>query len=95
MKNNPKRGEVWFAQFEPQLGAEIKKVRPCVVVSVDKFENQPFRIVMPVREYKEFHQEFFHFVPVNFSKFNGLSKLSTVDCLQIKSFDVKRFKKKI
>ncbi|WP_425415874.1 type II toxin-antitoxin system PemK/MazF family toxin [Pandoraea oxalativorans] len=28
-----KRGEVWVASFDPAIGAEIKKTRPCVVLS--------------------------------------------------------------
>jgi mRNA interferase MazF len=32
-----KRGEVWMVNFEPQLGSEIKKERPAVIV-----EREPF-----------------------------------------------------
>lgn len=28
-----KRGEVWWVNFEPAVGSEIKKVRPAVIVS--------------------------------------------------------------
>ncbi|MEW6168792.1 MAG: type II toxin-antitoxin system PemK/MazF family toxin [Pseudomonadota bacterium] len=28
-----KRGEVWLAALDPTLGSEIRKTRPCVVVS--------------------------------------------------------------
>ena len=31
----PKRGEIWWVNLDPTQGAEIKKVRPCVVVSAD------------------------------------------------------------
>lgn len=30
-----KRGEVWWVDFEPSLGGEIKKRRPAVIVSND------------------------------------------------------------
>ena len=30
-----KAGEIWLAQLDPTLGSEIKKTRPCVVVSPD------------------------------------------------------------
>jgi len=30
----PKRGDVWLVHFDPTVGAEIRKVRPAVVVSV-------------------------------------------------------------
>ena len=28
-----KAGEIWLAQLDPTLGSEIKKTRPCVVIS--------------------------------------------------------------
>lgn len=28
-----KRGEVWWVNFEPSLGSEIRKVRPAVIIS--------------------------------------------------------------
>ncbi len=31
-----KTGEVWLAQLDPTVGSEIKKTRPCVVVSPDE-----------------------------------------------------------
>ena len=30
-----KAGEIWLAQLDPTLGSEIKKTRPCVVISPD------------------------------------------------------------
>jgi mRNA interferase MazF len=32
---NPKRGEIWWVNLDPSRGREIKKHRPCVVVSAD------------------------------------------------------------
>jgi mRNA-degrading endonuclease toxin of MazEF toxin-antitoxin module len=29
----PKRGEIWLANFDPTLGTEIKKIRPAVILS--------------------------------------------------------------
>ena len=29
------RGEVWWVNFDPSLGGEIRKVRPAVIVSTD------------------------------------------------------------
>ena len=34
-KNFPKRGEVWWVNFDPSVGTEAKKTRPAVVVSND------------------------------------------------------------
>jgi mRNA interferase MazF len=30
-----KRGEVWWVNFEPSIGGEIKKTRPAVIISND------------------------------------------------------------
>jgi mRNA interferase MazF len=91
----PKRGEIWLIAFEPQIGAEIQKTRPGVIVSTEDLDGYPLRIVMPIREHKEHHDEAFHYVSIEPSKTNGLIKKSSVDCLQIKSFDTSRFKKKL
>lgn len=43
------RGEVWEVQLFPQRGAEMKKVRPCVVISGDKIGKLPLKVVVPIR----------------------------------------------
>ena len=29
----PRRGEIWWARLDPTVGSEIKKTRPCLVIS--------------------------------------------------------------
>jgi mRNA interferase MazF len=41
------RGEVWLASLDPTVGAEIRKTRPCVVVSPDEL-NAGLRTVLVV-----------------------------------------------
>ena len=44
-----KRGEVWWVNFEPSLGSEIRKVRPAVIVSNDSANAHLNRIqVIPL-----------------------------------------------
>lgn len=93
--NNPSRCEIWLVSFEPQIGSEIKKTRPAVVLTIDSYQNTPFRVVVPIRDYKEFHSKLSHMIVLEKSAYNGLSKKSTVDCLQVKSFDLNRFIHKI
>ena len=31
-----KAGEIWLAQLDPTVGSEIRKTRPCVVISPDE-----------------------------------------------------------
>ena len=43
----PDRGEIWWVALDPTLGSEIRKTRPCVVVSV-KVLNEKRRTVIVV-----------------------------------------------
>jgi len=43
----PDRGEIWWVALDPTLGSEIRKTRPCVVISV-KVLNERRRTVIVV-----------------------------------------------
>ena len=43
----PERGDIWWVALDPALGSEIRKTRPCVVVSV-KALNERRRTVIVV-----------------------------------------------
>jgi mRNA-degrading endonuclease toxin of MazEF toxin-antitoxin module len=36
----PSRGEVWLVDFDPAIGAEIQKVRPALVISLDSIGRE-------------------------------------------------------
>jgi mRNA interferase MazF len=42
-----RRGEIWWANLEPTVGSEIKKARPCLVIS-NSVVNQHRRTVVIV-----------------------------------------------
>jgi mRNA interferase MazF len=45
MVSYPRRDEVWLITLDPSLGSEIKKTRPCLVISPDEM-NEPLGTVI-------------------------------------------------
>lgn len=43
-----RRGEVWLVRLDPTVGSELRKTRPCVVVSPDGLSHLPVHIVVPM-----------------------------------------------
>lgn len=89
----PKQGEIWLVNFDPQLGSEIKKMRPAIVISHRDMDSLPLRQVVPIRHFREEQKGNFFLFPIEMSKENGLVQKSHVDCVQIKSFSFMRFYK--
>jgi mRNA interferase MazF len=50
----PKRGEIWLVNFNPTVGAEIKKVRPAVVISSDSVGKLPIKLIAPITDWKTY-----------------------------------------
>ncbi len=48
----PTRGEIWLVDFDPAVGAEIQKVQPGLVISMDSIGRLPLRMVVPITEWK-------------------------------------------
>ncbi len=89
MPVDPKRGEVWYVSLDPTIGSEIRKTRPCVVVSSDSAGIPPLRLVVPLTAWQEaFTHLFWQVEPTPGS---GLSKASAADTLQTRGVDIARF----
>lgn len=79
-----KRGEIWLVALDPTVGSEIRKSRPCVIVSPPEF-NQHLRtvIVAPLTS-KGFAAPFR--MPVTHAGTKGLvvlDQIRTVDKLRL------------
>ncbi len=87
--------EIWLTEFQPQRGAEISKTRPSVIISTPEVEPYQIRIVVPIRERKAHHGAAAFYIELLPSPENSLTKASTADCTQVKSFNVSRFTKRM
>jgi mRNA interferase MazF len=88
-----KKGEVWLVNFSPQVGDEIKKIRPAIMVNNDAMGLLNLKIVVPITS--SFHKVHEWQVLLKSSNRNGLEKDSIADCFQLKSISKNRFISKI
>jgi len=82
-----KRGEIWLVNLDPTIGSEIKKTRPCVIVSPPEL-NQYLRTVMTAPMTSKGFAAPFR-VPVTHAGTKGLIVLD-----QLRSVDKQRLVKK-
>ena len=91
----PRRGEVWLVDFDPAVGAELRKLRPAVVMSVESVGRLPLRIVVPVTGWQERYAAFPWFVRLPATRASGLTKASGADAFQVKSLGEERFRQRL
>lgn len=87
----PKRGEVWWVDFDPKKGAEMGSVHPALVVSRDDAGKLPLRVIVPITTFQSQFAGVPWMVELDATKVNGLSHKSVADCFQPRSFDLSRF----
>ncbi len=91
----PRRGEIWWVNLDPTVGAEIRKRRPAIVVSSDAVGRLPLKLIAPITEWKDaFAGNLWH-VRIDPDPVNGLDKASAVDTLQLRGVDIRRFVSRI
>ncbi|WP_438501800.1 type II toxin-antitoxin system PemK/MazF family toxin [Cuspidothrix issatschenkoi] len=91
----PKRGEIWLVNFDPTIGAEIRKVRPAVVISSDAVGKLPIKLIAPVTDWKTYFLQNFWNVKIEPDTTNSLTKISAIDVLQLRGVDLQRFIRKL
>ena len=93
--NKLSRLDIVLVELDPTRGSEIKKTRPCVIVSPNII-NQHSRtvIVCAITQYVEKKAESFFFVQVSPDRVTGLAKKSLINTQQIRTIDKVRIVKK-
>jgi len=74
-----KRGEVWLVNLDPTVGSEIKKSRPCVIISPPEMHDH-LRTVIAAPLTSKSHPAGFR-VPVHFRGQDGLILLDQIGAL--------------
>lgn len=86
-----RRGDIWRVNLDPTVGSEIKKRRPCVIVSSNSVGKLPIKLVAPITEWNpKFDNSIWH-VKIKPDSKNHLIKDSAVDALQLRGVDIQRF----
>ena len=90
------RLNIVLVDLEPTMGGEIKKIRPCVIVSPNIINyNSRAIIVCAITHYEKEKSKSYFFIPVSANKTTGLKKKSLINTMQIRTIDRIRVRKKL
>jgi len=84
----PKRGQIWFVDCDPAVGAEIKKKRPACIISNNI--NNEHMLTVTVLPISDIGKKAYPFEVLIQGGEAGLSKDSKIKCQQIKTIDKAR-----
>ncbi len=90
-----KQSEIWLIDLDPTKGAEIQKKRPAVIVNDDRLGKLPLKVIVPITDWKDHYKIAPWMVKIEPDTTNGLSKISSADCFQIRSISEQRLIKKL
>lgn len=90
-----KQGEIWLVNLDPTIGAEIRKTRPCVIVSDDVVGVLPLKIIAPLTDLKTRYCTVPWMVVIKPDNVNNLTKPSALDLFQVRCVAEQRLVKKI
>ncbi|WP_121727665.1 type II toxin-antitoxin system PemK/MazF family toxin [Helicobacter labetoulli] len=81
-KGSIKQGEIWIVNFEPQIGTEINKTRPAVIIGRNDCVNFNIKIVVPITIWKDKFCQGFWFVKIqHFVEINNILYIPTRNVL--------------
>jgi mRNA interferase MazF len=90
-----KQSEIWLIDLDPIKGAEIQKKRPAIIVNDDRLGKLPLKVIVPITDWKDRYDIAPWMVKIEPNSSNGLSKISSADCFQIRSLSQERLIKKL
>lgn len=88
-----RRGQIWAVALDPVVANEQRGIRPCIVVSADRFNNLPIRQAMVVPLTSR-HRGLSHHVAVSdiaVSDGGGLKRSSWAMCEALRTVSLQRF----
>jgi mRNA interferase MazF len=89
------QGEIWLVDLDPTVGAEMNKTRPALIINDNRVGKLPLRIIIPITGWKDHYSIAPWMTKIEPNAENGLAKISSLDCFQIRSVSQKRLIKKI
>ncbi len=92
---NIRQREVWLLNLNPTIGAEMAKMRPCVVVNDDDIGVLPLKMIVPLSSWQNRYSNYIWMTKIVADEHNGLSKTSVADSFQVRTVSEQRFVKKI
>jgi len=90
-----KQGEIWLVDLDPTLGAEMNKTRPALIVNDNKLGKLPLKVIVPITAWKDHYSIAPWMIKIEPDEKNGLDKISSIDCFQIRSISHQRLVEKI
>jgi mRNA interferase MazF len=89
------QGEIWLVDLDPTVGAEMNKTRPALIINDNRVGKLPLKIIIPITGWKEHYGIAPWMIKIEPNAENGLAKISSLDCFQIRSVSQERLIEKI
>lgn len=97
MAESPKwrQGEIWLVTFYPNIGDEIGKKRPAIIVNDNKTGKLQLVTVVPLTNWNDNFTNYPWMIRIEPNEINNLTKTSAIDCFQVKNISNKRLIKRV
>jgi mRNA interferase MazF len=90
----PQFAEVWDVRLDPTRGDEMKKCRPCLVITPPGIGRLKLSTIVPFTEWDASYKRVEWLIHVEYNAVYGLTEYqhgSAADCFQVKSLSHDRF----